>query len=117
MIINKNLMSQERAINNSNNNVDPIAIYFRFPYYENKGLPLIKSYINKIRANCKEKVPIVFKMMYDSSIKVKFFCNTEDSTPLLCQSNTACEFVCPGCSTNYIVKTVRTFYERSVQHG
>ena len=70
MIINKTLMSKERAINNSNNNVDPIVIYFRFPYYENKRLPLIKSCINKIRANCKEEVPIAFKMMYDSSIKV-----------------------------------------------
>ena len=47
---------------------------------------------------------------------MKFFCNTKDTTPLLCQSNIVYAFVCWGCSAYSVDKTERTFYERTCKH-
>ena len=54
--------------------------------------------------------------MYDAT-KVDFFCSTKDKTPTINQSFVVYEFVCPGCSANYVGKTERTSYERNVEHG
>ena len=40
-----------------------VVIYFRFPYYEDKGLQLLKSWIRKIQVHCKTDQPVVFKIL------------------------------------------------------
>ena len=37
--------------------------------------------------------------------------------PTLNQSFIVYEFVCHGCSVNYVGKTVRTFFERNAEHA
>ena len=58
-----------------------VVIYFFFPYYEDKGLKLLKSCICKIKENCKNNQPVVFKILY--VCKMEFFCNTKDRTPIV----------------------------------
>ena len=58
-----------------------VVIYFRFPYYDGKGLKLLKSCICKIKVNCKNDQPVVFKILY--VCKMEFFCNTKDRTPIV----------------------------------
>ena len=48
---------------------------------------------------------------------LNLFCNTKDKTPTLNQSFVVYEFVCPGCSANYVGKTERTLFERNVEHA
>ena len=63
---------------------EPVVIYFRFPYYEDKGLQLSKSCIRKIKINCKNDQPVVLKILYDV-FKMKFFCNPKDRNPVINQ--------------------------------
>ena len=63
---------------------ESVVIYFRFPYYGDKGLHLLKSCIRKIKVNSKNDQPVVFKILYDVC-KVEFFCNTKDRTPIINQ--------------------------------
>ena len=51
-----------------------VVIYFCFPYYEYKGLQLLKYFIRKIKLNCKNDRPAVFKILYDAC-DFEFFCN------------------------------------------
>ena len=90
---------------------ESLAIYFRFPYYGEKGLQLLKSCIRKIKVNCKNDQfrPIVFKILY--VCKMEFFCNSKDRTPMINQSFVVSEFACPGCGANYVRKTERIRYE------
>ena len=70
-------------------------------YYGNKGCSLIKSCIHKIKShNTKDKSN-----------------NTKDKTPILNQSFAVYEFVCPGCSANYVGKTERTLFEGNIGHA
>ena len=48
---------------------------------------------------------------------LNFFCNTKVKMPTLNQSFVVYEFVCPGCSANYVEKTERTLFERNVEHA
>ena len=55
-IINRSLNNDDKTdqANESDPNMDTdvTTIYFRMPYFGDKGVSLIKAYINKIRANC-----------------------------------------------------------------
>ena len=42
-----------------------VVIYFHFPYYEDKRLQLLKSWIHKLQVNCKTDQPVVFKILYN----------------------------------------------------
>ena len=95
---------------------EPVAIYFRFPYYGDKGLLLLKSYIRKIKVNCKNDHPVIFKILHDVC-KMEFFCNTKYRTPIINQSFVVYEVTCPGRSADYEGKTERTLYERYVEHA
>ena len=57
-----------------------------------------------------------FRVLYDVT-KIDFFCSTKDKTPTLNQSFVVYEFVCPGCSANYVGKTERTLFKRNVEHA
>lgn len=54
--------------------------------------------------------------MYDIT-KLEFFTNTKDATPLPSKSNVIYQFSCPGCNTQYIGKTERPLYERTLEHA
>ena len=47
-------------------------------------------------------------------IKLSF---KKDKTVVLCNSFVVWDFSCPGCGANYIGKTERTLYERTVEHA
>ena len=55
-IINRSLNNDDKTdqVNESDPNMDTdvTTIYFRMPYFGDKGVSLIKACINKIRANC-----------------------------------------------------------------
>ena len=93
---------------------EPVVIYFYFPYYGGKGLQLLKSCIRKIKVNCKNYQPVVFKISY--VCKTEFFCNTKYRTPIINQSFVVNEFMCPGC-VNCMKETEKTLYERCVEHA
>ena len=67
---------------------DPVINYFRFPYYGDKGFQILKSYIRKIKLNCKNDPPVLFKILYG-------VCNVP--------------WLCPGCGANYVRKTERIY--------
>ena len=118
-LINKALTTsanKENIKTNLDEKSKEIVIYFRFPFYGDKGFALMKSCLRKIRSNCKKDHPINFRLLYDVT-KMEFFCNTKDKTPMLNQSFVVYEFKCPGCDANYIGKTERTLFERSEEHA
>ena len=78
-------------------------------YYRDKRLSFLKSCLRKIRSNCVKTRSIRFKTQYDVN-KTEFYCNTKDKTAVLGNSFVVYDFSCPGCSANYISKTVRTLY-------
>ena len=102
--------------NDANKSNNGVTIYFCVPYYGDKGCSLIKSYIRKIKSNCKKEQSINFRVLYDVT-KVDFFCSTKDKTLTLNQSFVVNEFVCPGCSANYVGKTEKTSFKRNVEHA
>ena len=93
-----------------------VVIYFRLPYYGDRGLQLLKSYIRKIKVNCKNDQPVVFKILY-GVCKMEISCNTKDRTPIINQSFVVYEFTRPGCGANYAGKTEITLHERYVEHS
>ena len=119
-IINRSLNNDDKTdqTNESDPNMDTdvTTIYFRMPYFGDKGVSLIKACINKIRANCIKNRKIVFKILYDVA-KTEVFCNNKDKTSFLCQSNVVYKFVCPGCNSSYVGKTERTLSERTTEHA
>ena len=117
-IINKalNTPSITADSNDANETNNGVTIYFLVPYYGDKGCSIIKSCIRKIKSNWKKEQSINFRVLCDVT-KIDFFCSTKDKTPTLNQSFVVYEFVCPGCSANYIGKTERTLYERNVEHA
>ena len=85
---------------------EPVVIYFQFPYYGDERLQLLKSCILKMKVNCKNDEPIVFKVLYDVCT-MNFFCNNKDRTTIINQSFVVYEFSCPGWGANYgVIKTV-----------
>ena len=119
-IINRSLNNDDKTdqTNESDPNMDTDAttIYFRMPYFGDKGVSLIKASINKIRANCIKNRKIVLKILYDVA-KTEVFCNNKDKTSFLCQSNVVYKFVCPGCNSSYVGKTERTLSARTAEHA
>ena len=105
-IINKTLNTPPNNESSNSINSNEITIYFRFPYYGDKGFSLFKSCIRKIKSNCKKDQPVTFRLLYDVT-KLEFFCNTKDRTPKLNQYFVVYEFTCPGCNANYVGKTER----------
>ena len=91
-IINKTLNTPPK--NESSNNIEEknneITIYFRFPYYGDKGFSLFKHCVRKIKSNCKKDQPVTFRLLYVT--KLEFFCNIKDRTPKLNQSFVVYEF-------------------------
>ena len=74
------------------------------------------SCLRKIRSNCVKIRFITFKTQYDVN-KIEFYCNTKDKTAVLSDSFVVYNFSCRGCGANYIGKTERTLYERTVEHA
>ena len=74
IIFRKTLQEQEDKShpNRTAKQKEPVVVYFRSPYYGDKGLQLLKSCIRKIKVNCKNDQPVVFKILYDVC-KVEFF--------------------------------------------
>ena len=66
--------------NTVNNKLDPLIIYFRFPYYNDKRVSLIKSCIRTTKAHCLKDWPTVVRLVYDVT-KMEFFCNTSFTKP------------------------------------
>ena len=93
-----------------------LTIYVRMPYYSDKGLSLLKSCLRKIRSNCVKTISIRFRTQYDVN-KIEFYCSSKDKTAVLCNFFVVYDFSCPGCGTNYISKTERTLYERTIEHA
>ena len=62
--------------NDANETNNGVTIYFRVPYYGDKGCSLIKSCIRKIKSNCKKEQSINFRVLYDVT-KIDFFCSTK----------------------------------------
>ena len=85
-----------------------------FHSMEIKVLQLLKSCICKIKVNCKNDQPVVFKILYDVC-KMEFFWNTKGRTSITNQSFVAYKFTCPSWGANYVGKTKRTLYE-CVEH-
>ena len=86
------------------------------PYYSDKGLSLLKFCLCKIRSNCVKTHSIRFKTQYDVN-KIEFYCNTKDKTTVFSNLFVVYDFSCPGCGANYIGKTERTLYKRTVEHA
>ena len=67
-IINRSLNNDDKTgqANDSDLNMDTdvTSIYFRMPYFGDKGVSLIKASINKIRANCIKNQKTVFSKYY-----------------------------------------------------
>ena len=70
----------------------------------------------RIRYNCIKTCSIRFKTQYDVN-KIEFYCNTKDKTAVLSNSFVVYHFSYPGCGANYIGKTERTLYEKTVEHA
>ena len=118
-IINKTLNTPSNNEGPNINNTEKsneTTIYFRFRYYGDKGFSLFKSSIRKIKSNCKEDHPFVFRLLYDVT-KLECFCNTKDRTPKLKEYFVVYELICSGCNANYVGKTERTLHERCAEHG
>ena len=90
-----NIQSITEHSHGANETSNKVTIYFRVPYYGDKGCSLIKSCICKIDLNCKKARSITFRVLYDVT-KIDFFCSTIDKTPTLNQSFVVYEFVCLG---------------------
>ena len=93
-----------------------LTIYVRMSYYSDKRLSLLKSCLRKIRSNCVKTRSIRFKTLYDVN-KIEFYCNIKNKTAVWSNSFVVYDFSCPGCSANYISKTERILYERTVEHA
>lgn len=92
---------------------EPVLIFFRFPYYGDKGFQLIESCICKIKLNCKNDRSVPF--LRSSTIFVKWTSFITPKTELINQSFVVYEFTCPGCNSNFAWKIETTLYERSVE--
>ena len=79
---------------------EPLTVCFRFPYCRYQGFQLLKSCISKIKVNCKNDQPVVFKILYDvwSSLVIP------NSEFLLSINLVVYEFTCLGCGANYLEK-------------
>ena len=78
--------------------------------------------IKQFRAFCAKldliasKLVPLFKTQNDVN-EIKFYLNTTDKTTALRNLFVFYGFSCHGCGTNYIGKTGRTLYERTLEHA
>ena len=77
---------------------------------------VIQVLLPKIRSSWVKTRSIRFKTQYNVN-KIEFYCNTKDKTAVLGNSFVVYGFSCLGCSANYIGKTEKTLYERTVEHA
>ena len=105
-IIHQVLNTTEESTDNAES-PEVLTIYVCMPYYSDKGLSLLKSCLLKIQSYCVKTRSIRFKTQYNIN-KIIFYWNTKDKAAVLCNS-----FV---FYDNYIGKTERTLYERTVEH-
>ena len=98
------------------NKVGSVIIYFRFLHYGNKGVSelRIQNCIGMIKNNFLKDRPIAFWLTY-VVMKMQFFSNAKDRTPLLCHFNVIYELVCHECSGHYDGKTEKRFHERTCE--
>ena len=111
-----NTQSNTEDAHGVNETSNKVTIYFRVPYYGDKGCSLIKFCICKINSNSKKERPVTFRILYDVT-KIGFFCSTIDKTPTLNQSFFVYEFICPWWSANYVGKTERILFQRDIEHA
>ena len=77
---------------------------------------LFKSCLFKIQSNCFKTRSISFKTQHDVN-KSEFYSNINDKTAVLCNLLVVYNFCCLGCGPNYIRKTEKKLYERTVEHN
>ena len=109
------LNTTEESTNNAES-TEVLTICVHMPYYSDKGLPLFKFCLCKIRSNCVQNRSIRFNTQYYVS-KIEFYCNTKDKRAVLSNSFVVYDFSCPRYGANYICKTERTLYERTVEYA
>ena len=114
----KNIIHQVlNTIDGSTNHAESLEVltnYIRMPYYSNKGLLLLQSC--KIWSNCVKTHFIRLKTQYDVN-KIEFCCNTKDKIAVFSNWFLVYDFSCIGFGANYIGKTERTLYERTVEYA
>ena len=93
-----------------------LAIYPCMSYYSDKRISLLKSFLRQIRSTCVKTRSIRFNTQCDVDA-IKFYCNTKDKAAVFRKFSVVYDFYCPGCDANYISKTERTLYERTVEHA
>ena len=111
-IIHHVLNTIDKSTNHAES-LEVLTIYVHIPYYSNKGLSLLQSC--KIRSNCVKTHCNRLKTQYDVN-KIEFYWNTKDKIAVFSIWFVVYDFSCIGCATNYIGKTERTLYERTVEH-
>ena len=93
-----------------------VRIWFRAPYFGDKGEQLIKSCIKKLKRHMRKETSVYFYVKYDTT-KLSYFTNSKDMIPTLSKSFVVYHFSCPGCDAKYIGKTERTLFERTNEHS
>ena len=116
-IINKtlNTPSITEDFHDVNKTSNEVVIYFYIHHSDGKGCPLIKSCIHKLNKIANKNDQFAFRVLHDVT-KIDVFCSNKDKTPTSNQS-LLFEFVCSGCNANYVGKTLRIFFEKSVAYA
>ena len=86
----------------------PVLICYRFSYSGVKSLQFLKSCICKIKVNCKNDQPVVFKILYDFC-KIEFFSNAKDITPIILINLLL-------CTSSRVLALVQIMQEKSKEH-
>ena len=112
-IIHQVLNTTDESANNAKS-PEVLTIYVRVPYYNDKGLSLLKSCLCKIRSDCLRTHSVRCKTQYDVN-NIEFYCNTKDKAAVLSNSCVIYDFSCPGGSANYSGEAGRILYEKTVE--
>ena len=116
MLILQTCFGRSRPQCKSDKDENASFIYVNLPYLGTKQEQLVKSCLHKFRKCFKKEKMVHFKVLYNTN-KISYYTNTKDRTPLLIRSSVVYEFKCPGCKANYIGKTNRISFERTLEHG
>lgn len=76
-------------------------------------MQLLKPWRRKIKANWKNDLPVVFKILYDVILKRKSFGTPK--TPIINEYFVAYEFLYPDCGASYVGIADRTLCEQCVE--
>ena len=80
----------------------PVAIYFHFSYYGDNAFQLLKYCIHKIKVNCNNNQPVVFKTLNGVG-KMKFFATPKIEALLSIKTLL--------CTSSHIMAVVQTMQE------